>query len=231
MLLWFNTAESLIHTVVKVLDEDALRANRPPLAETARIVDKLTGVQKRLGVDLDDPDVKRFNNRFRDFATVRNRLSHDLTAVKNAELHHSAFIGEVGNANEIDLLEACAISVSVCAHLRAPFAGADLMPSVSLNDRFFKADSIAVAVIFRAFFQILSLKGLTTDFRPEVQRLPLNHQSLVPFQALVSHQGPAAPKSGATAPDHVDAWVDALLGSQPRLTEEKFELPNYVRPD
>jgi hypothetical protein len=228
VLFWFHTAESLISTVLKILNDYAARGGESPLTESRKVSDKLTAVQTRMEVD--QGEAKRLVNRFTDFTTVRNRLSHDLTTDRQAPLLHTAFAGEVGQANEVDLLEACAISVSICAHLRAAFAGADLMPSVSIADRFVKADVVAEEVLFPAFDRIVELKGLETDFAPSIDRVPLGTQLLVPFEALISADGPRAPLDSSETPSAVQDFVTDLIESRP-LTPDKFQLPNYARPE
>lgn len=229
ILWWFHTAESLISTVLKVLNDYAARGGESPLTTSQKVRDKLKAIQLRLGVDQEE--TTQLVNRFTDFTTVRNRLSHDLTTDKQAPLRHTAFAGEVSQANEIDLLEACVISVSICDHLRGGFAGSDLMPSVQLGERFVKLDTVAERVLFPSFNHIVERKGIETAFKPKIDRVPLGTELLIPFQVLISSDGPMAPNDSSEVPSIVTVLVEHLTASLPSVDTDKFELPNYVRPE
>lgn len=229
ILWWFHTAESLISTILKVLNDYAARVGEQPLTTSLKVRDKLEAIQTQLKVDRGE--ARSLVNRFSDFTTVRNRLSHDLTNEKKAPLHHAAFVGEVSQANEIDLLEACAISISVCSHLRSGFAGSDLMPSVQVGERFVKADRVAEEVLFPSFNQIIEMKGLETSFVPKIDKVPLGTELLIPFQVLISSEGPSAPNDSSEKQSSVTTLMEALTSSLPPVSPDKFELPNYVRPE
>jgi hypothetical protein len=231
--LWFLATESYVSTIYKVAVRDYALSKQgssptksPKPLETNKVADKYKAIEDYFGAPTPRP--KAPISALREFATLRNSLFHDLTGARRPTFHHTLFPSQVENVNEVDLLQGMIVSIDVFTYFRELFPQADMMPSIQIGLTFDKLDVLAAEMIFPAFEEILSAKGLTTDLKLRLANNRIAAAASLPLQIIIKAIGPQAPTSPTISGLIADRYRRDAIDKRP-VEEGRFHVPNYVR--
>ena len=226
--LWFIAAESYISTVYKVANLDATLRHSRHVRQTSKLVEKYTAIEDHFCSSLPRPATPRVE--LAEFCTIRNLLFHDLTGVKRPTFHHTLFTDHAENANEVDLFQGVITALDVFRYFQFLFPGTDLMPSIFIQGAHEKIDVLTGEILFPAFTDLLSTKGLSTnlDLSLGTTQIGVEAESPLVFLIKAMSDADAALEIPADRPSIAWEYFGRAAKKRP-IDDDKFELPRYSR--
>lgn len=224
--LWFQATESYISTLYKLAVAESQTTHRGINKKACRIVEKMKEVNGYFGLAVPTTTIAQLQ----EFGTFRNGIFHDLCLTRNTKYSHTLFSPKPEKLNEVDVIQAARVAINIFSTYRYVFKGMDLMPQVWINNQFADIDRLAEEVLYRAFKELLNLKGLGTalDLSSPVTP-PILRDYDIRIAFIISNAGPDYPNANTISdPSVVNKYFKEAEATRP-IDPTKFGLPNYTR--
>lgn len=231
---WWRTVESLISLLYAVALIESDQGLRPRLhrlksAREPKILHRWKAISWWFSEGQRSPPRKTtlLLQELRDF---RNSFEHAARG-GTVRMAHSRLSTTPASANLADAMEALAICVLICDHVRFVLPACDLMPQVVPPSRhhvlFVPLDEFAVGVAFPAYIRIQEALGLTSEVVPYESSHRLRGQALLEVAPLIKVSPDTA---DLMASEPVDLWpiFESFVRSRPRLpADNQCGIPRY----
>lgn len=223
--LWFQATESYISTIYKLAVAESAHTGRS-IQTVRKVEEKLIQINQYFSLSISAST----KNRLQEFAAFRNGIFHDLTLVRNTTYSHTVFSARPEKLNEVDLIQAARVAIDIFVTYRYLIKGVDLMPQVWIGNQYADLDSLADEVLYPAFTEILSLKGLSTQVDLSSRYSRCNPEDYdLKIAVMISNAGPKYPHVGDGAiPSMVSKHFQQACDARP-LDQTKFGFPGYMR--
>jgi len=167
--MWFISIEAYINSIIKIA---CLIKN----SSFENIKTKDFGTRISILFNLLEIDPKPFYRstfqKLEEFKRYRNELFHDRTNDSPMEFHRTLFSGNPMYANQVDVVQACIISLETYHSFKHVIAGIDLTPQIVVhkNSSFFyaKIDTLYEEVLKPYFTSTLEKHSLSSSLDLEI---------------------------------------------------------------